>query len=168
MMALDVVFGIWALVLIAIGSISAVLGTRYFKKGKEYHDMQKQLLIEAETRVKRQYNKIAMLSVKDLNTYLAGIFARYMELNGELNTTRDNLVYERLFAEVQADVLTFIGDETLAAIEYYYGEGYVEKWSKLAFLILEKRRKIGGVVDGTTNYEDLENLLATEMYGGTT
>ena len=84
MMALDVVFGIWALVLIAIGSISAVLGTRYFKKGKEYHDMQKQLLIEAETRVKRQYNKIAMLSVKDLNTYLAGIFARYMELNGEL------------------------------------------------------------------------------------
>ena len=168
MVGFGVVLLVWGIVLFIIGAAIVAGGVLYYRKGKEYHDMKKALLIEAERRVKLQYNKIAMLPVKDLNTYLAGIFSRYIELDGEFNTIRDNQVQEKLFTDVQADVLKFLGDETVHAIEYYYGDRYIEKWTGLAYLILEKRRKLGGFVNGSTErgtYESIESLLTQELNG---
>ena len=165
--AIGTILLVWGIVLFIVGTAILITGILYYRKGKAYHDAQKALLVEAEKRVKLQYNKIATLSPDKLNVYIGGIFSRYLELNGELGTTKDNLVLERLFAGVQADVLDFLGEDTIAAIEYYYGANYVEKWSKLAYLILEKRRKLGGIVEGNTGYEELEHLLTNEMsFGG--
>ena len=166
MTGVGIVLLTWGIVAFVIGVLTLIIGILYMRRGKTYHDTKKALLIEAEKRVKLQYNKIATLPAKDFMAYLAGIFSRYLELDGELGTNLDNMVQERLFANAQADVLHFLGEDTLEAIEYYYGHRFVEKWSNLAYLILEKRRKLGGVVNGETRYEEIERLLDTELSTG--
>ena len=154
---------VWAGVLFVLSVVTTILTIRYFRKGKFYHDQQKALLVEAEKRVRMQYNKIASLSPNRLITYLGGIFSRFLELSGELGSRADRDVIERLHANALAETLNYLGPETIEAIEYYYGEEYVEKWADLAMRILEKRRELGNVVDGSTRYEDIERILASEM-----
>lgn len=154
---------IWGVVILIISGGFLYFAIRYYKKGKLYHDQQKALLVEAERRVKLQYNKIAAMTPSQLTNYIGGIFSRYLELNGELGSDKDNLAVERLFTSTLSDTLVYIGEDTLEAIEYYYGDQYVEKWAKLAHQLLEKRRKLGGVVRGETSYEELEQLLTREF-----
>lgn len=154
---------IWGIVIFIIGMIFLVIGGLYRKKGKEYHDMQKLLLQESELRVKYQYNKIACLSPKELTDYIGNIFSRYLELVGEQETKNDPEVIQRMYANALARTLEHIGDETVLAIEYYYGSQFIEKWSELAMLLLEKRRKLGQIMDDEIQYPDILSYLAQAM-----
>lgn len=161
--SLSVAMLIWGIVLLILGLAMFVIGYLYLKKGKMYHDTKRAMLIEAEQRVKLQYNKIATMTPNQLTVYLGGIFSRYLELNGELNSEHDNTILERLFTQTQADLLEYLGQDTVNAIEYYYGSGYIEKWCQLAYFLLEKRKRLSGIVQGSATYGDIERTLSREM-----
>ena len=69
-----VVLYIWAVGLIAFGLVFSYVAWRYFKKAKEYHKVQEDLLKATEIKTKKEYNKIATLPFKEFTDFLVVAF----------------------------------------------------------------------------------------------
>ena len=139
MIGIVIVLYIWAAGLIAFGLAFSYIAFRYFKKGKEYHEAQEDLLKATEIKTKKEYNKIATLPFKEFTDFMIVTFARMLILASDANVSENPgpNAHEELYAQALARLIDYLGVETVAAIEYYYGKGYISRWCKEAYRYLE-------------------------------
>ncbi|MCM1294995.1 MAG: hypothetical protein NC311_05590 [Muribaculaceae bacterium] len=133
-----VVLYIWAVIAIVVGGGFAYLAYRYYKKARKYCKMQEDIVKKVELRTKKEYNKIATLPPPELSSYLTVVFSRELIFasDQEISEKQKN-AHETLYATALSGVHAFLGEETVAAIEYYYGKEYVDRWCRKAYLALE-------------------------------
>lgn len=138
-----------------------------FRKRKEIY---KDKIKEAETyvadvkkRTDMQYKKLIQLSPKDLDEYLGLIFSYYLELNSESRVSeKDPAVVTKLYATILNSMLEYLGDDVVEALDYYYGEEFVEKWCQLRYLILENRRTLSKVINKSYNFAAVQETNTPE------
>lgn len=130
---------IWALILVVIliGLIAANIKLLYFliarnKLAKAHVQMVKQ---QTELR----YNRIATMKPEELEAYLSTIFAKMVSLAYDADVSdKDPDIAGKLFFKSTERMITYLGSETIDAIEFYYGKDYVFRWCQLNYTYLSK------------------------------
>ena len=151
---------IWAAVIFVVGIILMVCGFIFMKHARRYKKMQEELVKKVEIRTKKEYNKIALMSPKDLNTYLTQTFAKMLEVESQAHISeKDFEATTKLFAYSLAALVDFLGPETIDAIDYYYGKDYVQRWAQYSYRLIEARRLTDSVVNKAMIYESLTNHM---------
>lgn len=129
---------IWAVIALAIAIWCLYMGVRFLKVAREEKHTAETFVKETEVRTKKEYNKIATIKQSELNTLLAVTFARKLVLCSDQDISeKDPDAHEALLAHAQSAVIKFLGEETVAAIDYYYGKDYIHRWCHDAYLGLE-------------------------------
>lgn len=147
---------IWAVVMLVAGAAMCLCGIILIKHGRRYKKMQEDLVKAVEIRTKKEYNKIALMSPQDLSAYLTQSFAKMLELESQASISeKDPDATTKLFAVSLAALLRFLGDETVAAIDYYYGKDYVQRWAEYSYRLIEARRLTDSVINKNMPYENL-------------
>ena len=118
-----------------------------------------QLNIDAREHVKmikertaKQYNKFIGLSPDELDQFLAKIYSFELELAAVSNISeKDPSAEEKVYETAKEAVLDYLGSETISAIDYYYGTGYVIRWCELRFRYLENTGILKQIIDKNAN-----------------
>ena len=113
-----VVLYIWAVGLIAFGLVFSYVAWRYFKKAKEYHKVQEDLLKATEIKTKKEYNKIATLPFKEFTDFLVVAFSRVLILSSDANVSESPgpNAHEELYMQALARLIEYLGEETVTAL----------------------------------------------------
>ena len=105
--------------------------------------------------------KIANQSPMELETYLAVKFSRCMEI--EAITRISDVDPDRstkLFAAALARLTDLLGADTIEAIEYYYGAGYINRFCEIGYRIMDQRGAINRLLTRSGTADDaLNNVL---------
>ena len=151
---------ILAVCIFVTGVILLVCGFIFMSHARKYKKMQEELVKKIEIRTKKEYNKIALMSPKDLNTYLTQTFAKMLEVESQARVSeKDFEATTKLFAYSLVALMDFLGPETIDAIDYYYGKDYVQRWAQYSYRLIEARRLTDSVVNKTMIYESLTSQM---------
>lgn len=150
-------------VLFILTVVNAVVLVIVFQRREIY----KNKIKEAETyaaNIKNQtdmkYKKLIQLTPKELDEYFGLIFGYFLELNSEARVSeKDPDATTKLYANTLSSMLEYIGEETISALDYYYGTGYVEKWCQLRYMLLENRRIMSKIINKTYDYAAVQNNI---------
>lgn len=114
-----------------------------------------------EKKLQDKYNQIASLSPTELEKYLANIFAKFLELNSAAYVSdNDHEAREKLYARSTADVLAYLGTETVDAINYRYGNDYIYRWCEATYKLLENRGMLMSIINKTIYAESIANIIS--------
>ena len=138
---------------------------KYEVKMKEADDYYEKRVKEADTyaaKVKQQtdlqYKKLISLTPRELDEYLGLLFGYFLELNSEARVSeKDPDANVKLYANTLSSMLEYVGDETIQALDYYYGDSYVEKWCQLRFMLLENRRIASKIINKEYDFSAIQN-----------
>lgn len=101
-------------------------------------------LIEKKT--KAEFNKVACLSVRELDSYLGGVFTNMLLISSMKDyTPTDPNGAVILYAKSLEAMLVYLGEDTIAAIESYYGKGFVERWCEVRYKILNQNGSLANI-----------------------
>lgn len=154
---------IWGVVLLVIGGVVITFGVKFFLAAKQYkEDMEKSAEI-ADKRLRKGYNRIATMEVEKLHSYLSTIFTRCLEITIDKDISKkdpDAVVALMPLAEEQ--MMLYLGDETIEAIEYYYGLNYIHRWVELSYRILEKRGIISSWISDRSMRSDIAEKVISK------
>lgn len=144
-----------------LGSLMLLaLAAKVLRRAIKYHDEQKELLMVAEKRVRDKYNQIALQSPKDLENYVRRVFNECLEMVAYIDISeRDPDAVMRLYAEGQLRLMERIGNDTVGAIEYYYGENYIDRTCRMYFQLLEKQNLIHRLIHREVTHKELDNAM---------
>ena len=146
----------WGIGLLAFSVVMCIIGCKFILRARKYKKMQEDIVKKVEVRTRKEYNKIATMSPKDLGEYLSTVFARVLELEAATHVSeKDHDAAERLYGYSVASLCTYLGPETIAAIDYYYGANYVQRWSYHTFRLLSNR----GIITAIINKRHSENVV---------
>ena len=105
-----------------------------------------------------QYKKVIQFTPKELDEYLGLIFGYFLELNSEARVSeKDPDANVKLYAHTLSSMLEYLGDESVQALDYYYGSSYVEKWCQLRFMLLENRRIASKIINKEYDFTAVQN-----------
>lgn len=151
MISAGITMMIWGCIALAIGISSAVYGVRFLRAQRKLkRDMETAAKL-ADLQLRMRYNRIAMLEPKEFHQYLAGMFSRCMEIVTDRDISKkDPDGGIALFTLAAAELIEYLGPETMEAIDYYYGKNYIMRWSKNAYALLDKRGVIGAAIQNKT------------------
>lgn len=151
-----IVLTIWLLIgiLITLGLIYAALKLFWFayKTKCAAEDYAKKI----KTRTDNKYNKYISLTPDELDQRLSLIFSQQLELVSLTKISeKDPDAPSVLYALALAEVLKYIGEESLRAIDYYYGDNYVVKFCETTYKLLENRSVISNVIAKSANADKI-------------
>lgn len=113
-----------------------------------------------EKKLQDKYNQIASLPPVELDRYLSNMFAKCLELNSAAYVSdNDHEAREKLYARATADMLAYLGTETIDAINYRYGTDYIYRWCEINYKLLENRGTLVSIINKTTYAETIANGL---------
>ena len=138
---------IWAGIFFIMSIVTFVFGCLFVASARRYNAEAEKMVKAAELRIQRQYNRIATMPYGEFNDYIIASFAKSLEIVSYQDISKldpDGAV--TLYALAVEQMLKYIGDETIEAIEYYYGKEYITRWTLLAYQLLEKRGIITAVI----------------------
>lgn len=102
-----------------------------------------------------QYNKIAALSPSDLDAYLIKMFSMCIMISSDTDVSeRDPEARDKLYAYTATRMLKYLGNDTVDAIEYYYGEGFIIRWCEMRYNYLHRNNKLGAIISSQNNNAD--------------
>ena len=135
-----VVVMLFVSIMIVIGScILMGCARRRVKRAKKIVE-----LINRKT--KAEFNKIACLPVRELDAYLGGVYTNMLLISSMKDyTPTDPNGAVILYAKSLEAMLVYLGQETVHAIEYYYGEGFIERWCEVRFKILNQNGTLANI-----------------------
>ena len=133
--------------LITFGLTSSVIGLLLLGCGltviRHAKVMHKQTIAKCkhvETYTKDRMNHIGTLPVKELDEYLTDLFMTKLELCAAQDVSiRDPSAAVILYGRALSEVITYLGEDNIHAIEYFYGKGYIEKWCAHRYRLMENR-----------------------------
>jgi hypothetical protein len=100
--------------------------------------MKKQIQLTKKN-VERKYNKIATMDVNELDTYLTGILSICIQIAYDADISeKDPDAEEKLYFSVLQRLQIYLGNDTVQAIEYFYGPQYLSRWVQLRYTYLSK------------------------------
>lgn len=131
---------IWAIILLILGIGLIFIGLLYWAKARKILQVAKKSAELVEKRTNMKFNRIATLSIHELDQYLADVYSMVLELSSvsnvsELDPKRD----QNLYAYSITAMYEYLGSDTIDAIEYYYGKNFITKWCEYRYRILENR-----------------------------
>lgn len=110
------------------------------KSINKYAELQKK-------RIDQSFNKFITLSPDELDKRLSTIFADQLELASATSVSeKDPNASVILYAKAFEGSIIFLGQKTIDAINYYYGDNYVIKWFETAYKILENRGLVSKII----------------------
>lgn len=151
---------IWAVIAFAIGLVCAYVGIRFMLMTRNEKHAAEELVKKVEIRTRKEYNKIACLSPKELSSFLTVVFSRRLILVSEQEISEKQMnAHEELYARALAGTLEYLGQETVDAIEYYYGTNYIERWCHEAYLALEHDSIASSIINKERSVESVARRL---------
>lgn len=101
-----------------------------------------------EKRTAEKYNKLAAMSQPELDSYLTKTYSVVLEITcATLISGNDPDAMDKLYGNSLIRMLEYIGQESIDALDYYYGKGYVDKWCELRYAFLENSGVIHTLID---------------------
>lgn len=143
------------LVTIIAGVVTTVL---MIKKKRMYEEKMKEA--EAYVLAKKQqndmqYKKIISLTPKELDEYLGIVFGYFLEVNTVSRVSeKDPDASVKLYANTLSSMMSYIGEENIEALDYYYGSDYLSKWCELRYALLENRRILSPIINKTYSFDN--------------
>lgn len=158
---------VWAFALFIISIGMVRYAHRYFLNARIYEQMQKDLAKKASDHVKQvenetkmQHNKIATCTVDQFFQYLSDQFAKILEIEAKKYiSNKDYGGAEKLYAHALSSFVAYLGNDTVTAIDYYYGEGFLENWASYSYQLMESRGYISRIINDSVGYETYEKSM---------
>lgn len=158
---------VWAFALFIISIVMVRFAHRYFLNARIYEQMQKDLAKKASDHVKQvenetkmQHNKIATCTVDQFFQYLSDQFAKILEIEAKKYiSNKDYGGAEKLYAHALSSFVAYLGNDTVTAIDYYYGEGFLENWASYSYQLMESRGYISRIINDSVGYETYEKSM---------
>lgn len=161
MIPIIVMLFIWAIVALAFGIGCAYVGFRFMMQARDAKKKAEDVVRTVEIRVKKEHNKFATLSQDELNSVLMVLFARKLVLSSDQEISeKETDAHEKLLAHAQSAVIEFLGEETVSAIEYYYGKNYIHRWCHEAYLVLEHDRIASSIIKKERDVKSVARHIA--------
>lgn len=138
---------VWAGIFLIMDIVVFVYAIRFLLSAQKTKEDVEKMAKVAEIRLQRQYNKIATLPYDEFNSYMIATFSKAMEVVANREISKSDPDGDvSLYALATAEMVKYIGPETIEAIEYYYGKDYITRWSLLSYEMLEKRGIIKAII----------------------
>ena len=158
---------VWALALFIASIVMFRYAQQYFLRARIYEQMQKDLVKKAKDHVekveretKMQHNKIATSTVDQFFQYLSDQFAKILEIEAKKYiSNKDYGGAEKLYAHALSSFVSYLGADTVKAIDYYYGEGFLESWASYSYQLMESRGYISRIINDSVGYETYEKSM---------
>lgn len=98
-------------------------------------------------RTEEKYNKYAAMSVEELDNVLMLLFASHLETASLTDVAEnDPNAAIKLYEKAVEQLTIYLSEDTISAIDYYYGKNYISKWCKLHFQLLENHGVISRII----------------------
>lgn len=150
--ALYVVMTLWVIFMIVTGAAAIAVSLYLVYKAKLMVKAAKLTVKKIDTRSKAGFNKIASLPVSEFNSFLTTAYSAVLEVAIVKDVSaRDPNNAVVLFAKSLEYMHVYLGEETIHAINYYYGVGYLDRWCKLRYQILSNGGQLANLI---TKYHD--------------
>jgi len=153
-----------AALLLAFAGTVTVYAIKFLRAARENKKKTELVVKLTEERVRKEYNRIALLDYDKLNRVLSVMFSRYLILSSDANVSeKDPNAYQQLYASALAKMIEYLGPETMKALDYHYGDNYVIRWAESAFRSLEFDGVVSNIVhlQGKVSCKDVAQRLAT-------
>lgn len=158
---------VWALAVFIVSIVMFRYAQQYFLRARIYEQMQKDLVKKAKDHVekveretKMQHNKIAASTVDQFFQYLSDQFAKILEIEAKKYiSNKDYGGAEKLYAHALSSFVSYLGADTVKAIDYYYGEGFLENWASYSYQLMESRGYISRIINDSVGYETYEKSM---------
>lgn len=138
----------WVAVLILLGAAAIVVSVRLVIVAMRMVRNAKLQVKKIDTATKNKFNKIATLTVSELDDYLTRVYVGQLEIAVMKDVSpRDPNNAVVLFAKSLEYMHVYIGEETIAALDYYYGVGYMDRWCKFRYQLLESSGQLSELVN---------------------
>ena len=145
--------------------ITAIVFIKYFYRNREvvemkaeYENKLKEIDVyqnEMKKRTDMQYKKLISLTPSQLDEYLGMIFGYFLELESVTKISeQDPDGATKLYAGVLKRMFDYIGTDTVEALDYYYGTGFLERWCEVRYSLLENRRILSPILKQTYAFEN--------------
>ena len=123
------------------------------KKSKKFAKM----VVE---RTKNKVSKIGSLSPTELDEYLSKLYSGFLITSTDISISeKDPYADGKLYAISVQAMLDFLGPETLNAIDYYYGKGYVIRWCEFRYKWLDNQGLLTQIINKTAKVESVERAV---------
>lgn len=153
------VFGIFLLIL---GIAAYITGIRFLIHCRNMKlDMLKKLE-KFDKQVKRNYNKIAALSVFELDNYLGQIYSICLDLAAaEAVSNKDPNAAVILYAKSLEKIQLYLGEDTITALDYFYGKDYLIHWCETRYSLLNTKKVLNGIIERTQSTVTIKDAMDT-------
>lgn len=126
----------------------------YYRKYLESREQAVPQTIE-QNRIKTsiQTNKIANMSPDELDKYLSMMFGNCLEIVSTAKISeRDPDGDVKLYAGTLEQLTNYLGEDTVRALDFYYGEGYLERWCQMRYNLLNIRGQLYPIINKQFTY----------------
>lgn len=140
-----------------------VMAVLFLQNARQAHKEAQLFVQTVEERTRKEQNKIASLSVEEFHTFITRMFSRMIELSASANVSiKDPDVYERLYGFSYKRLEDYLGEDTLAAIRYHYGDNYLSEFCRTSFMLLATRRGLSSIVTDRATGESIAHTMTRE------
>ena len=115
---------------------------------------------DIEKRTAEKYNKFVAMSQPELEEYLVKTYSVLLELTCmTMVSDKDPDVVGKLYGNSLIQMLDYLGNSTVKALDYYYGEGYIERWCEVRYKFLENTGVIHSILDRTATANTAQHFM---------
>ncbi|MCM1230270.1 MAG: hypothetical protein NC489_09055 [Ruminococcus flavefaciens] len=139
---------VWSGIFLAMTITVSIFACRFLLSARKTRQEAEKMIKLTEQRLQKQYNRIATLPYDEFQQYMISSFAKSLEIVSYREVSKsdpDGTV--TLYTLAVAEMIEYMGLETVDAIEYYYGKDYIHRWTLLSYELLEKRGVITNVIE---------------------
>lgn len=111
-----------------------------------------------DKRTQNKVNRVISLSANEFENYLFRVYSSMLEVVSAKDVSdKDPNAITILYAKSLEAMITYLGSETVEAIDYYYGKDYLFRWCELRFKLLENRGTLPNIIAKRASADSIEN-----------
>jgi len=151
---------IWTFATLIILLILCWITVKVFWVGVQVKKRAEKYAETIKLRTDRQYNKYASLTIMELEPILRAAYSQQLALASALAVTiKDPNAVDLLYTKSVDGLLVYLGQETIDALNYYYGDGFILRWCETQFKLLENEGIISEIIAKTIKSAQIERTM---------
>lgn len=140
--------------LIAFGGEVALMWLIVHREHREAENNNKVVNEQAE-QIKKytsmEQNKYASMTLSELEPVLQSLYSQQLSIiSAQLISENDPNARDILYAKSLEAMITYLGPETIEALDYYYGKNFITRWCETKYFLLENAAVISEIIDNKT------------------
>ena len=137
----------WALAAFIVSLVLCVLNVRLFHWLVSQTKKLKTQAGVTKKQIELGYNKIASMSVQELDEYLTRIMSMIIQITvvtdiAENDPDAAGILYGNLAVKME----NYLGPETVEALDYFYGKNYLTRWVEMSYGFLDSGGGLNDIV----------------------